>query len=124
MVMVLEQQMVNRIAQIGRAAAPNEACGLLLPTPINGVQVIELPNRSTEPRDSVEMKGEDMLLALEMVFRGDFPEELIDGLTAWHTHPGGHVGPSKFDLENKPARLKSLVVTLFDDGKPPLATWF
>lgn len=124
MVMVLEQKMVNRIAQIGRSRKPNEACGLLLPTPIKGVQVIELPNRSLTPHDSFEMKGDDMILALEMLFQGDFPEDLIPGLTAWHTHPEGHVGPSKFDLHNKPANIKSLVVTLFDNGKAPLATWF
>lgn len=124
MVMVLEQEMINRIAHIGRATSPNEACGLLLPTPINGVQVIQLPNRSLEPQDSVEMRGEDMLLALEQIFQDDFPEELIPGLTVWHTHPGGNVGPSRFDLENKPAHMKSLVVTLFKDKRAPLATWY
>jgi proteasome lid subunit RPN8/RPN11 len=124
MVMVLEQQMVEGIAAIGRERAPTEACGLLLPMAVNGVQIIELPNRSKKPRDSFEMSGQDMILALEQVFRGDFPEELVPGLTAWHTHPAGHVGPSRFDLKNKPARINSLVVTLFDNGKPPLATWF
>lgn len=124
MVMVLEQEMVNAIAHIGRAAKPNEACGLLLPTHINGVQVIELPNRSAEPRDSVEIRGEDMVMALEQVFRGEFPEDLVPGLTVWHTHPSGHVGPSTFDLENKSVHMQNLVVTLFEDGKPPLATWF
>lgn len=123
MVMVLEQEMVNQIAMIGRAASPNEACGLMLAMPINGVQIIELPNRSLEPQDSVEMRGQDMILALERVFRGDFPEELIESLTVWHTHPAGNVGPSQFDLENKSVHLKSLVVTLFED-KPPLATWY
>lgn len=123
MVMVLEVMMVQEIANIGRLRSPNEACGLLLPSSINGVQVIELPNRSSTPHDSFEMRGEDMLIALERVFRGDFPEELIGGLTAWHTHPGGGLGPSTADLENKPAHLKSLVVTLTDKGEA-LATWF
>ena len=123
MVMVLEQKLVNQIARIGKDRLPNEACGLILPYPVKGVQVIELPNRSKKPHDSFEMTGEDMLLSLEQVFQGDFPEHLLPSLTAWHTHPRGHVGPSKFDMENKPAKFKSLVVTLFDDS-PPLATWF
>lgn len=123
MVMVLEQQLVSQIAQIGHQRAPAEACGLLLPMPVYGIQIIELPNRAKKPHDSFTMKGEDMLLALEQTFRGDFPEDLIDSLTVWHTHPGGNVGPSRFDLHNKPARLKSLVVTL-REGEPPLATWF
>ena len=123
MVMVLEQRMVNQIANIGRERLPNEACGLLLPYEVNGTQIIELPNRSKTPHDSFEMLGEDMLLALEQVFRKDFPKELIPGLTAWHTHPKGNLGPSKFDLENKPANFGSLVVTLFEDS-PPKATWY
>lgn len=123
MVMVLEVMMVQEIARIGRLRSPNEACGLLLPASVNGVQVIELPNRSHTPHDSFEMHGNDMLIALEQVFRGDFPEELIPGLTAWHTHPGGGLGPSMADLENKPVHLKSLVVTLTDKGEA-LATWF
>lgn len=124
MVMVLEQEMVNMIAQIGRDRAPTEACGLLLPVEVNGIQVVELPNRAKKPQDSFEMRGSDMILALEQVFRGDFPENLIPSLTAWHTHPGGNVGPSRYDLKNKPANINSLVVTLFNDGRPPLATWF
>lgn len=123
MVMVLEQKMVNQIANIGRERLPNEACGLLLPFEVHGVQVIELPNRSKKPHDSFEMTGEDMLLSLEQVFQGDFNPDLIPSLTAWHTHPHGNVGPSKYDMENKPAKLLSLVVTLFEDG-PPKATWF
>lgn len=123
MVMVLEQLIVQEIARIGRLRAPNEACGLLLPYPVHGVQILELPNRAKKPHDSFEMRGQDMLLALEQAFRGDFPESLVDSLTAWHTHPAGHVGPSKFDLDNRPARLNSLVISLHEEG-PPKATWF
>ena len=123
MVMVLEQEMINTIAQIGRANSPNEACGLLLPTPIRGVQVIELPNHSENPEDSFELHGTEMMAALEQVL-GTVTEEMIPGLTVWHTHPSGGVGPSRMDLRNKAAYMNNLVVTLFNDGKQPLATWF
>ena len=123
MVMILDKKLVTEIARIGEERRPNEACGLLLPTPIRGVQVIELPNRSKTPHDSFEMLGSDMLLALEMTFQGDFPEGLVPSITAWHTHPEGHVGPSPFDLHNKPANIKSLVVTLRENDEP-LATWY
>ena len=121
--MVLEQEMINTIADIGRRRSPNEACGLVLPTPVNGVQVIELPNHSAEPEDSFELHGSDMMAALEQTL-GTVTEEMLPGLTAWHTHPSGGVGPSRTDLRNKPAYLNSLVVTIFDDGRTPLATWF
>lgn len=124
MVMVLEQKLVQEIARIGRLRAPNEACGLMLPTEVNGVQVIELPNRAKKPLNDFVMTGSDMILALEQVFRGDFSEDLIPSLTAWHTHPRGNVGPSKEDMHHKPAHIKSLVVTIHPDGKPPQATWF
>lgn len=123
MVMVLEQEMINTIADIGRTRGPHEACGLLLPTPIRGVQVIELPNHSESPEDSFELRGNDMISALETVL-GTVTEDMIPGLTVWHTHPSGGVGPSRMDLQNKAAYMNNLVVTLFDDGKPPLATWF
>jgi proteasome lid subunit RPN8/RPN11 len=123
MVMVLEQKMINQIARIGKERMPNEACGLLLPMAIAGRQVIELPNRSKTPRDSFEMRGEDMVLALEMLLQGPVPENMIPSLTAWHTHPGGNVGPSRADMKQKPAHMSSLVVAIYED-KPPVAAWF
>lgn len=124
MVMVLEETLVKEMARIGELRRPNEACGILLPEPVHGQQVVEVPNRATYPHDSFVMKGEDILLALEMVYREEVPDGIIVQLTAWHTHPGGNVGPSKADLQNKPPRIKSLVVTLFDDDRSPLASWF
>jgi proteasome lid subunit RPN8/RPN11 len=127
MVSVLEVEMVEEIAKIGRLRKPAEACGLLLPIPIKGKQIIELPNRAKKSHDTFEMLGKDMMIALEQLEPDlDKLEKMINdgGLTAWHTHPAGNVGPSKFDLKYKPPKLKSLVVTLFEDGRRPLATWY
>lgn len=125
MVAVLEVQMVTEIAKIGLRRQPAEACGLLLPTPVKGRWVWELPNRSKTPQDSFEMSGEDMAYLLEEIFDHDLDliQTMVPGLTAWHTHPGGNLGPSLFDLQNKPANIKSLVVSLPKDG-PPMATWY
>lgn len=124
MVMVLEQAMVDAIAKIGQAAYPNEACGLLLPEPVRGGQVVELPNRSKEPRDSVEIDLDDIIVQLEILYGDEVPSTILPNITWWHTHPGGNVGPSKFDMENKPPQLKCLVVTLFPDGRAPVPAWF
>jgi proteasome lid subunit RPN8/RPN11 len=127
MVSVLEVQMVEAIASIGRYRAPAEACGLLLPVPTKARSVWELPNRSKTPQTDFECSGEDMLLLLEQIYDGDdaLIRKLLEegALTVWHTHPSGNVGPSLFDLRNKPAHLKCLVVTLPEKGKP-LATWY
>ena len=64
MVMVLEVEIVEAIARIGRLRSPAEACGLLLPTPINGKQVIEIPNRAKQSHDTFEMLGSDMMMEL------------------------------------------------------------
>lgn len=124
MVMVLEQEIVNEIAQIARLRAPNEACGILLPYPHRGRSVWELPNRAKNKKHEFVATGEDMMLVLEGWLPEEPSAELISGITVWHTHPRGNLGPSKFDLQNKPAFLRSLVVTLYEDGTPPKATWY
>jgi proteasome lid subunit RPN8/RPN11 len=123
MVQVLEDWMVQEIADIGDRRKPNEACGILLPYKIKGRQVLEMPNRSRTPHDEVVMRGEDIAIELQMLFgEGElFPEGLAETLTFWHTHPGGNLGPSPYDLQNKAHIGRSLVVSL---GKEPKATWF
>lgn len=115
--------MVREIAEIGEKRRPNEACGILLPYPVKGRQVLEMPNRSSTPDDEIVMKGEDIVLELEMLFgEGNLlPEHIAESLTFWHTHPGGNLGPSHYDLQHKANIGKNLVVTL---GEEPKATWF
>ena len=126
MLMVLEAELVEAIAVIGRYRSPAEACGLLLPVIVKGRQVLELPNRSKQPLDSFEMLGSDMMMELEKLLPWEMLEKMVEdgSITAWHTHPSGNVGPSRFDLKNKAPKLNNLVVTLFEDGKRPLATWY
>lgn len=122
MVMVLEDSMVKEMARLGENRRPNEACGILLPYKVKNHQVIELPNRSKTPHDSIVMLGSDVILELEMLFAdSELPVGFAEQLTFWHTHPGGNVGPSQYDMEHRPKIGKSLVVTLTD---PPKATWF
>lgn len=127
--LVLEEKLVSRIADIGKSRSPNEACGIMLPTEINGVQVIELENLSDSPHDSFEVHGDSILDAVLQVVPDllDWPnaqaKTFLQDLTVWHTHPKGNVGPSRFDLKNKPANLHSLVVSL-DPLGGHLATWF
>lgn len=125
MVMTLEQHMVDEIAAIGKLRLPNEACGVLLPYPLKGQQVIEIPNRADFPLDSFTMLGNDIELELNMHIESRVTEEqvrdILVNITFWHTHPKGNVGPSREDMRDKPPFGKSLVVSL---GDPPLATWF
>lgn len=122
MLMVLEKHLVDEMGRIGEERRPTEACGLLLPFPWREQQIFEMPNRSKTPHDSFVMKGSDIELVLAEFFEENEDKSMWPQITAWHTHPGGNVGPSVEDLRNKPKLIRSLVVSLHEDG--PKATWF
>lgn len=116
----LSEQSLEEIATIGQLRSPSEACGLLLQHPVTTGRgrtshVVEIPNRSLLPVDSYEMKPSDIDLVMS-----DKPDQLV---AAWHTHPGGLIGPSTRDMENRPpAEVPMLVVALTEDG--PVPCWF
>lgn len=69
------------------------------------------------------MLGTDMMMELERTFDKPITEEMLEGITAWHTHPKGNVGPSKADMECKSPLLKHLVITLCENNTAK-ATWY
>jgi proteasome lid subunit RPN8/RPN11 len=127
MTILLEPNLLEQIGKIAGERKPNEACGLLVPLADHTVRVVELPNRSMMPHDSFEMKGADIFLTLQSILGEDLTvdevERMLPEIAVWHSHPNGGVGPSRADMRNKPAKFKSLVVTL-REGEPPLGTWF
>lgn len=120
----LTKQILDAIGRIGRDRLPNEACGLILPPPGDASrapgmhrQVIELPNRSQSPRDSYEIGHGDIQVACETwINQPDVEQEDLDNLVVWHTHPSGHIGPSRGDLGSKAPGIAYLVITLMSDG--------
>lgn len=94
-------------------AEPREAVGLLT----NDRRVIPLPNRAYEPENTFSVTKEDILSAI----RGHEIEDLTN-LTLWHSHPGGGVGPSKVDMQQKVPFLDHLVVTIVEDDI--VLTWY
>jgi proteasome lid subunit RPN8/RPN11 len=85
--------------------------------------VIELPNRSMRPRDSYELHGSDIVLALEHWFES-VDQATRDGICIWHTHPSGNVGPSRGDLDHKLGDLSYLVVSLTPETQEYQTTLF
>jgi proteasome lid subunit RPN8/RPN11 len=120
----LTKQILDAIGRIGRDRLPNEACGLILPPPGDASrapgmhrQVIELPNRSSSPRDSYEIGMHDIEVALEKWGEQEgVTSDDIAQMVVWHTHPSGHIGPSRGDMRAKASDLAYLVVTLLTDG--------
>lgn len=120
---VLETDLIQEMADIGKRRLPNEACGVLIPIPWRGKRIFEIPNRSETPKDSFQMKSEDIVLVLED-WAAAYPNEASwDEVVIWHTHPGGGVGPSRVDMHNRIEYCGNLVVTLVGEG-PPVAVWF
>lgn len=102
--LVTPEQMAE-MAACGRLRSPREACGVLA----RGA-LAELPNRSSED-DLAWISKQDLEAALAS-HQDLRREELI----FWHTHPGGFVGPSRTDLQNRVEGFSYLVVTLNADG--------
>lgn len=116
----LSPAIMGEIIRIGNLRLPNEACGVIIPTPFKGQQVFEMPNRSKLPAESFVMHSEDITLTI-MDWAADNPDAVWEKMVIWHTHPSGGVGPSKNDLDNRIEHCGNLVVSL---GEQPKATWF
>jgi proteasome lid subunit RPN8/RPN11 len=73
--------------------------------------IIELPNRSSED-DLYSFLVSD----LEAVIGLDTPPSEV---LFWHTHPGGNIGPSKYDLDRRLEGFQYMVVALTPEGPVP-----
>jgi proteasome lid subunit RPN8/RPN11 len=98
---------VPKIVEFGMMRLPYEACGVVIPD-LNypaDQWVHELVNRSSDPLNSYKIDPETIAGLL-------VDPEVWEDVLIWHTHPSGHVGPSKGDMEGRDPRLKYLVVAL------------
>jgi proteasome lid subunit RPN8/RPN11 len=98
---------VPRILEIGLLRMPREACGIVVPDLDKPADdwVVELKNRSPWPESSYDIDPK--------IIRGIVkdPDAWADVLI-WHTHPSGHVGPSKRDWDTMVQGAKYLVVAM------------
>lgn len=120
---ILDDRDLEEIERIGRLRAPNEAGGLMVPRshPVRGATVRELPNRSPRPLDGTRILLDDLRYELGD-WLGETPQEVVEKLVVWHTHPGGLIGPSQDDLRQAVPDVPFLVVTLLPDRAVP--TWY
>lgn len=104
------------IQRLGMAKTPCEAGGLIVPTDDMppSLWIIELENISDSPHDTFLT---DLGVAEERVkLRLEGCSDPAD-VWLWHTHPGGHIGPSRMDMERRIEGVNYLVVSL-PDGVP------
>jgi proteasome lid subunit RPN8/RPN11 len=108
---LITEEIVDQVLQIGLAAEPEEACGVLTPDS----WVVRLPNVSPRPSNSFWIDSEDLVNAIrEYAVRDNVSPNLLirEMFTIWHTHPGGVVGPSKGDIRAKLEGFQYLVIAL------------
>lgn len=122
MPIVMTPAIVSEIARIGELRKPNEACGVLLPVPMRGRVVWEIPNRAEDGREAFVMHSDDVVIMLQDWVDQNVEHAVWENVVLWHTHPSGSVGPSRADLDNRIEKCGNLVVALTPDG--PVATWF
>ena len=91
----------TEIREIGILAAPEEACGLVFFHETKSV-VMRLQNKAEDRYRDVLMDKDDILEAVIEQFGTEWtPEGIHDKLLFWHTHPGGHEGPSEVDISQR-----------------------
>lgn len=95
----------DRIFEVGMETAPDEACGILVREGEKQFRIVQLNNRAPDPRRAYAI---DVATLRQISFK----PELWSHVRVWHTHPGGMVGPSPGDLENKVPGVKYLVITI------------
>ena len=93
-----------------RAAAPEEACGLLLGRRGGGVARVReaprVPNRAADPRVAFELEPGAWAALLDRAEAAG-----LELLGVWHSHPRGPVAPSAEDRRHALPGCWNLVVT-------------
>lgn len=110
--LLIEGNLKKRLRDIVIATAPREAVGLILPPR----QVVELINLE-ESMSNFRVSRDGILTAIAGVER-----EYLDEVVFWHSHPGGGIGPSTIDLQQKTRFTYHLVVSLVDGDI--VSTWY
>lgn len=108
---ILEGELERELLRLTVLRAPFEAVGLIL----SKGRVVELPNHSETPENRFKVSRADILAAL-----GN--ETDLAEVVFWHSHPGGGIGPSRIDMQEKTLFLSHLVVTLEDTTLIP--SWY
>ena len=112
---LIEGRIKRSLLEIIRKRAPHEAVGI-----IYNDLVYELRNDSDYPLDSFAVERNELRRLIESLMV-PLPE-VNESVFLWHSHPGGGVGPSRFDMQHKTPLHNHLVIALVDEDI--VATWY
>lgn len=94
-------EVVYEITQLGMEHAPWEVGGIILDLDQPGYAMKMIKNSSEVPHTNTLLKSDDVLDALSTLLLELPMRDLTSSMIFWHTHPGGHEGPSPIDIENR-----------------------
>jgi proteasome lid subunit RPN8/RPN11 len=109
----IEGSLADELDVMIHDALPRETGGLI----IDGREAVELTNYA-----DLDSAFAFHLVELRQAVRGIPVEEVSERVVLWHSHPGGGVGPSREDMQNKTPLKYHLVLALVDGNLVP--TWY
>lgn len=110
--MILTKSILKKLHEAAVDHDPQEAVGII----VDENHVIVLPNHAADPTRNYELFKSEILQALNEL------EDPAESIVIWHSHPGGGIGPSRIDLQNKVPDVPHLVISLVDGDAIP--TWY
>ena len=117
MIRILEGALLRELRDSALGSPDRERVGLILPSE----EVVLLSNVAAKPQRSFSVHFSEVKEAIKQAGYG-FNETILKQTTFWHTHPGGGVGPSRTDMQNKVPHMSHLVLTLSGDDIVP--AWY
>lgn len=114
----LKPEQARTIVDHARSDAPNEACGLLLGTRGEVVEIVSARNVDPQPRTGFIVAPEDLYAILTRASSSG-----LEMVGAYHSHPAGNPIPSDRDVrESYYPHAIQLIVGL-GKGVPELSAW-
>lgn len=109
----IEGRLKHELQDLVNQALPHEAVGLIFP---DG-WVISLTNHADDD-SSFSVSRTEMLEVITKYWPSGDPTDVV----LWHSHPGGGIGPSRYDMQQRTPLLNHLVLSLVDGDLIP--TWY
>jgi proteasome lid subunit RPN8/RPN11 len=112
---IIEGRLKLSLLGIIRSRLPHEAVGI-----IYNDMAYELRNDHDFPNENFAVDKRELRALIETLM---VPmDQIADEVFLWHSHPGGGIGPSRFDMTHKTPLKNHLVVTIVDGDLVP--TWY
>jgi proteasome lid subunit RPN8/RPN11 len=112
----IEGKVETSLKMLMADALPNEVGGII----VREKEVHVLYNHSEHPHNQFLFYLSELKTAV-LHFKVPL-DRMNDDVVIWHTHPGGLVGPSREDMQNRTPLKHHLVLTNVDGDM--VATWY